>query len=142
MSNWKSLCVAAILSVGTAAPTFAQVAADASATSEFVVKRGGEYYAANASSVLIDNDCVTAIEKSAILKHANGCEFELDAAQSVIINGDAVSCDTSFTAANGVCAISDFESQDLQFGLIPLLIGAVAVTTIIVAQDSPDPVSP
>jgi hypothetical protein len=128
------------------APAFAQIAGQIESTSDVVVKRGGEYYVAQDLSLLAEGDCVVSLEETAKIELINGCEFDLDANQSVIINATTESCDASFSPSEGVCAASDFESQDLQLGLLPLLIGAAAVTVtaIAIADDDDDdqPTSP
>jgi hypothetical protein len=85
-----------------------------------------------------------SLEETVTITLANGCEFDLDANQSVIVNGTAKECDASFTSAEGVCATSDFEEQNLQLGLLPLLIGAAAVTAtaVAIADDDDEPTSP
>jgi hypothetical protein len=126
------------------APAFAQVAGQIDTTGEAVVKRAGEYYSAQNVSTLADGDCVTAVAETLKIELVNGCEFDLNANQSVIVNSTAASCDVAFTSAEGVCAAADFEGQDLQLGLLPLLIGAAAVTAtaVAIADDDDEPASP
>ncbi|MGB3456473.1 MAG: hypothetical protein WBG08_03605 [Litorimonas sp.] len=144
MSSVKATCIAALLSASMVAPAFAQVAGQIDTDGEAVVKRAGEYYSAQDVSLLADGDCVTAVEKAITIELVNGCEFDLDANQSVIVNASTSACDAAFTSANGVCAAADFEGQDLQLGLLPLLIGAAAVTAtaIAIADDDDEPASP
>lgn len=144
MVNVKATCVAGLLSLSMVAPAFAQIAGSIDATSDVVVKRAGEYYAAQDTSLLSDGDCVMSLEETIKVTLANGCEFDLDANQSVVIDSTAKNCDASFTSSEGVCAMSDFEEQNLQLGLLPLLIGAAAVTAtaVAVADDDDEPTSP
>lgn len=144
MVNVKATCVASILALSMVAPAFAQIAGSVDATSDVVVKRAGEYYAAQDVSLLADGDCVTSLEETVKIQMTNGCEFSLDANQSVIVNADAADCEASFTSSEGVCAFSDFEGQDLQLGLLPLLIGAAAITATVIAieDDDDEPSSP
>ncbi|MEM7727801.1 MAG: hypothetical protein AAF311_00845 [Pseudomonadota bacterium] len=145
MSTVKATFAAVLLSAAMTAPSFAQIAGQLSSVDgDAVVKRAGEYYSAQNVSLLADGDCVTAVEAAARIELVNGCAFDLDANQSVIVNGTSESCEASFTAANGVCAASEFESQDAAIGILPLLIGAAAVTAVVVAvaDDDDEPSSP
>ena len=144
MINVKATCVASILSLSMVAPAFADIAGSVDATGDVVVKRAGEYYAAQDVSMLSDGDCVMSLEETVAISLSNGCEFDLDANQSVIVNSSAADCEASFTSAEGVCTMADFEQQDLQLGLLPLLIGAAAITATVVAiaDDDDEPASP
>ncbi len=143
MSFTRAVTAAAFIAASLSSAALAQTVGHVEADSDVVVKRSGEYFAAQNMSPLAADDCVIAFEAPVVLRLENGCEFDLAANQSVMVKANETTCDASFASAEAVCAMSDFESQDLQLGLLPLLIGAAAIIPVVVAvADDDEPSSP
>lgn len=148
MKKTLSVLSSALIVAATTVPAYAQTAGQITAKSgDVYVERQGSAYVAQSEAQLQDGDCITTSEESSLSISAfNGCMVDLDANQSYIIKAGMTDCAEvaqEVSVCEAIPSALASESQDLQLGLLPLLVLGVAATTIVVAAtDDDDPASP
>jgi len=124
----------AIIASLSVAPAFAQVAGHIESVSgDVVIKRAGEYHAAQDMVAIESGDCVAGLKgASARIALTNSCSIKVKAGESLMINSEGATCADVFKPAPNLCEF-DFESQNLQSSTLPLIFGAVVVAGLGVA---------
>lgn len=148
MKKTLSVLSSVLVVAATTVPVYAQTAGQITAKSgDVYVERQGTAYVAQTEAQLQDGDCITTYAESSLsISTVNGCMVDLNANQSYIIKAEMTDCAEvaqEVSVCESIPSALSSESQDLQLGLLPLLVLGVAATTVIVAAtDDDEPASP